>query len=65
MWEGVDFKPISMSDVLLPAKVKSAYRRAMLVIQFLFVSFCRKSILIKTKMLLLNRNILLSVFLML
>ena len=31
MWEGADFKPISMSDVLMPTKVKSAYRRAMLV----------------------------------
>lgn len=31
MWEGADFKPITMSQVLDPEKVKLYYRKAMLV----------------------------------
>ena len=42
MWEGADFKPISMSDVLMPTKVKSAYRRAMLVSSISFSLILQK-----------------------
>lgn len=31
MWEGADFKPISLVDLLQPEKVKLYYRKAMLV----------------------------------
>ena len=31
MWEGANFTPISMSQILLPEKVKTYYRKAMLV----------------------------------
>lgn len=32
MWEGADFTPIQMSQVLLDNKVKTFYRKAMLVL---------------------------------
>ena len=42
MWEGADFTPILMSDVVDNAKVKKFYRKAMLVLaslSFIFISF--------------------------
>ena len=31
MWEGADFQPISLAQLLQPEKVKLCYRKAMLV----------------------------------
>ena len=31
LWDGADFKPIPMSQLLTPEKVKLYYRKAMLV----------------------------------
>lgn len=31
MWEGADFQPISLAQLLQPEKVKLYYRKAMLV----------------------------------
>ena len=32
MWEGADFQPISLAQLLQPEKVKMYYRKAMLVV---------------------------------